>query len=160
MSQALFEVPFDAGTRLPLLPRGEAGEYTLFDGNPVQGWCVCYDVTGTPPTVTVRVATSAATMTSLKVDSSLLWLADAGSPVKDETVTPSDANKAEAWLKANGWNKAKDKAGTDKVKAARGTKALTGAVIEDLHDAVLAMVEGQQMQDGWPEKWGKTPKKA
>ncbi len=78
MSQALFEVPFDAVTRLPQLPRrANSGDFTLFDSSPVQGWCLVFDVPALPPpTVTVLIATSDAELANLKANPDLLWLGD------------------------------------------------------------------------------------
>lgn len=146
MTQALFEVPFDAASRLPLLPRSaDTGDFTLFEGSPVQGWCLCYDVSDTPATVTVRIATSPAALIDLKADPSLLWLGDVGSPIKEKSLSAADAVQAESWLKSQGWNKPKDKTATDKVKAARKMRDLAQVIIEDLHGARLDQVERMQI---------------
>jgi hypothetical protein len=142
MSQALFEVPFDAASRLPLLPRAASGgEYTLFDSGPVQGWCLCYDVDGAPPTVTVRIATSAAALITLKAHPDLLWLADVGSPVKDGAVNATTAQAARDWLRNHGYSGAAFGAAMAAVHSARSRRALAGAVIETLHGARLDQIE-------------------
>jgi hypothetical protein len=141
MSQALFEVAFDPITRLPLLPTQADGSYTLFDGSPGQGWCLGYDVPGTPPTVTVRVATSSALLESLKADPSLLWLADVGSPVKDATVNAAQAQTVRDWLRDHGYSGAAFGLAMSSVNGARSRRAVVALVLQLLHDVKIEDIE-------------------
>jgi hypothetical protein len=75
--QALFEVPFDPDTRFPILPlKPDRSNFIVFDGSPVQGWCLTEVVTVAPPTARVLIETGPATMAILKSDPNLLWIVD------------------------------------------------------------------------------------
>jgi len=148
MSQALFEVPFDPVARLPLLPTQADGSFTLFDASPVQGWCLCYDVSGTPPTVTVRVATSSAGLASLKADTSLLWLADVGSPVHDGAMNGAQAQTVRDWLRDHGYSGAAFGLAMSSINGARSRRAVVALVLHLLHEVKIDDIERISLAEG------------
>ena len=141
LSQAIFEAEFDGVARLPKLPRKVRGDFTLFDGSSGAGWCLCYDFNDTPATVTVRVSTSAGTMAALEADPTILYLADAGSSVKDIALTAAMAGEVRTWLRDRGYSAAKHSAALVKVNGARKRRDLVRYVVEDLHGKSLVDVE-------------------
>jgi len=139
--QAIFEAVFDAETRTPILPRDETtGEFMLFSGNPIEGWNHVFDVPNdSPPTATIRIACDETRMALLKADSSLLWLADADSPVKDASAKASDVAQAVQWLRANGYSGQEFGQAIAAIAQARNRRvlvariaALKGRTIEDV----------------------------
>jgi len=144
--QAIFEAVFGAETRTPILPRDETtGEFMLFSGNPVEGWNHVFDIlTEPPPTVTVRIACDESRMTLLKADSSLLWLADAGSPVRDANMKASDVAKAVQWLRDNGYSGQKFGQAIAAIAQVRNRRDLV-AQVAALHGKAIADVDRQHI---------------
>jgi len=137
MPSALFETPFADGQ--PTLPTNdETGYEALFDGPPVQGWCIVAD--GTLPTVTVLITTSADQIAAHKANGDLLWLADVGSPIHDAPVTAQGANAAVNWLKDNGYSGAEFGQAIATIQSARSRRALAAGVA-GLHGVGVAELE-------------------
>jgi len=148
MTLALFEVGIDQHG-MPGLPRAESGDYTLFDGGvEPQGWQLVAYYDTAPPTITVLVRTSAATMTAIKADAGVLWLADMGSPIHDEDISKAGAqgvNNAVQWLKDHGYSGAAFGAAVSAIAKASRRREFAGLVLEHLHGLNVENVERQHI---------------
>lgn len=149
MALALFEAQWDTVSRRPVLPVDDDGRLTLFDEQPGCGWhLVAHNFSGTPPTVTVLIATSATVMSVLKNDTSLLWLGDMGSPIHDEDMPhPGNqgVNRAVRWLRDNGYSGPEFGAAISVIAKSKRRREFAGLVLTELHGVDLALVERQHI---------------